>query len=175
MLKHMDFNKKIFRFSIFNIVLVAVVAIIWLGPTAQSARSTAEHVSFLENRYTILTRAALAYESNLLEIEALNQANRLLTYYRLTQTISDITLLTNTYNLQKINFIVGEPVGFDTYAFERLMERRVRMESVGTVDDTVKFLQQLQNIPVTVTEMVLDIDVSENIWLNIEMLILFGD
>jgi len=153
-------------------VLFTVVVAIWIGPAARSVFRAAEQVSFLENRYTILTRAAHAYDGNVQELEALYQKNRLLSYYDLMSTVDRITDMANTHNLRKRNFAIGEPTGFDTHAFEQLVELNIRMESTGTVYDSLGFLMQLQNMPVTIPDIVLDIRAYVD--MNVEIAILSG-
>ena len=166
-------DRKILLFAIINIIFLAVVIIIWLGPTARSALRASEHVNFLENRYVVLSRAAAAYESNLTEQEQMNQANRLLTYCQVVPTASDITRLIGANNLESVRFDTGESVGVDTYALGQLREHRIRMISVGTFNNSVIFLKQLKTMPVVVTE--IDVGFGESITMDIELLLLSDD
>jgi len=146
---------------------------IWIGSAARSAFHMAEHVHFLENSYTTLTRITLAHEGNLQEMQVLHQANHLLSYYELTPIVSRISYMAEAYNLQKLNFIIGEPVGFDTYTLERLVELNIRMESMGTVYNSLNFLRELQNMPVTISDITLGF--GEYLGINLEMSVLSGE
>jgi len=172
MQKSISQNKKIRIFALFNIVLIASIVTVWFVPAVRSVLDTAESLNFLETRYILLTRTTLAHESNLQEIEYMDQTSRLLTYCQVAPTISDVINLIDAYDLQKLNFFIDETIKFDTYAFEGFMERRILMESMGTVGDSVRFLQQLQKMPITITDMT--INYGENTSMNIGLRILFS-
>lgn len=147
--------KEVLIFILFNVFIVAVFINFFIAPSLQSVNQARNNLSMMEHRYLASTRLAAAYEDNLNALRVLNESRQLLGYDELASTLSEISSATTDNNLRELVFFVGEPIGFDFYELENLVELRLRAENEGYIWDVFRFLQALDNLPVQILDIVI--------------------
>ncbi|MCL2215967.1 MAG: hypothetical protein FWB91_02985 [Defluviitaleaceae bacterium] len=132
-------------FVIVNLALVTLVFFL-LMPAAESISNGRQVVRAQESRYAIESGFLAEYEANLLELAALGQRQRLLTYDEFASVLAEIGLLAASRNLTRLDLRASEPTVYYAAAadFDRLFEMRVHAVYEGGIYDALRFVYDLK-------------------------------
>ncbi|MCL2841306.1 MAG: hypothetical protein FWE05_11095 [Defluviitaleaceae bacterium] len=134
-------------FVLVNIVAIALVSMVNIFPTFESAANGLQIIRSQESRYILENRFLADYEENIHALDTLDTRRSIISYDELITVLSEIGDYATSHGLTQVYLRVSEPMGIyaELHLVERIFEMRVNASYTGDFQNILNFLYALEH------------------------------